>query len=519
VQWDLGALAALGVAFFTRTQFVVLALVFPLAVLVVDGPRRALRRHVVVEACALAVVAAIVLAATGGVARVLGRYSVTATEGSIVSWKVLEQTGAHLDVVGVGIGLLPLLLGGAWLAVAAWRRNPFAALALLTIVLLSLETASYDVRFGGVLRDRYLFYVAPLLLVATACALRDGVESWALAAVTAFVAVTVVFHEFDPIPGLYVDSPVTVLNGVIHPSGDAYFVGLAAIVLALLVVRAPLRWRAPAVAAVVVVVAVTTSATAWTRLLTSHGPSGRPVTGQPGLVLDWADRVLPRDAHVGIVPYSATPSWALSALQWWDVEFWNRTVDRAYVQGETWDYAPFPHEQLDVDPEIGAVRVPGTPRYAIVAASDARLRLAGSRVAQNFGLDILEPERPWRAEWLTQGLDPDGWTHAGRRATLRIFPKPGLGAERVHVEVRLQAPEMQFVTYRFAGRTAVLHMGETVTKQQDVCVAPPRFAQLELEVVQDATIVKVPIGPLVTGSRHVGPKVTQIAILHTGEPC
>ena len=51
----------------------------------------------------------------------------------------------------------------------------FAAVTALSLPLLALETASYDVRFGGpdVVRDRYLFYLAPLLLLATAVCLMQ----------------------------------------------------------------------------------------------------------------------------------------------------------------------------------------------------------------------------------------------------------------------------------------------------------------------------------------------------------
>jgi hypothetical protein len=515
---DALALAALALAFFTRTQFVVLALVFPLAVLVCDGVRRALRRHLLVGAYAIAVVVAVVLAATGGIDRVLGRYSVTATQGSILPWRAIEQAGAHLDLVGLGLGLIPLLLGGAWLVVAAWRRQPFAVLALSTTVLLTLETSSYDVRFGNILRDRYVFYLAPLLVVAAACALRDGVHTAALAAVTVFVAVTVFAHEFRPIPGLYVDSPVTVLNGLIDPSGGAAFVALAAAVLTLLYLRAPPRLRVVGAAVFVLLAASATSATAWARLLTTQGPSGRPITGQPGLVLDWADRVLPDDAHAAMVAYPTAEGWYLSAVVWWDVEFWNRVVDKAFVIRGNWEYAPFPHEELRVDERTGAISAPAMPQYLIVASSDSRLRIAGPRVAQNIGLEILEPEVPWRAEWLTLGVDPDGWTREGRTATIRVFPKPGLGTERAEVRIQLAAPHQRPVAYTLGGGKGFLRPGGLVTEERDVCVSPDAYAQLALETTRAAPIVDVQ-APIVRTTRRAGPRIAAIAVLHTGEPC
>ena len=480
---DVLALAALTLAFFTRTQFVVLALAFPLAVLAADG-RRVLRRRLLLAAYAVASVAALILAATGGVDRVLGSYAVTATEGRILSWRVFEQAGAHLDLVGIAIGLLPLLVGGAWLVSSVRRREPYGTLAVTTIVLLTLATSSYDVRFGDVVRDRYVFYLAPLLFIALALGLRDGFSVAALAATTAFVA-------------------------------------LACVVLAVLVLTASPRFRVP-IAAVVVALAIgVTSASAWSRLLESHGPSGRPVVGQPGEVLDWADRVLPQGAQVGVIPYVRGGTWGLAAILWWDVEFWNRTVDRSFAIGKTWEYAPFPNEQLRIDEETGRVRSPSQPQFVITDSHDARLRLAGTSVARNYDLDVLEAARPYRAEWITRDLFPDGWMRSGTPATVRVFAAPATrGPETVQLEVQLRAPRARPVGYRVVGgRSRRMHAGQLVILERELCVPPGSYADLQLVSTKGARIVAVPIGPLVTTTRAVGPRIDDIRVTRTGMAC
>ncbi len=309
------ALAALTLAFFTRTQFLALAAVLPVVVLLHDG-RAAHRRHrVLAEAYALGLLVAIAVQLTGGADRLLGNYAVTATHGSLLPWKAIELAGAHLDLVGVGIGILPLLLGGAWIVDNVRRRSPFALYALVAIVVLTLETSSYDARFGGGLtgiRGRYLFYVAPLLLVATVRLLEDRrIPRGALAGVTVFFAITVLAHDFPRIQGLYVDATVSVLNDAIQSAGGAPFVALAAIVLALGLTVPPWSARVltPTVVAVVLAASLATSALAWSRLLGAHSPSGRPVQGVPGLVLDWVDRVLPNGASTAIIPYVLPPDW------------------------------------------------------------------------------------------------------------------------------------------------------------------------------------------------------------------
>jgi hypothetical protein len=265
----------------------------------------------------------------------------------------------------------------------------------------------------------------------------------ALAAVTAFVVVTVVAHNFPRVPGLYVDAPEALLNGVIRDSGGRAFVAVAAVVLALVVtlLRLPQRALALGICALVIAFSAGTAAAAWQRLLTSRGPSGRPVTDLHGEVTDWIDRALPSGAHAAILPYPTSTEWSYSAIRWWDVELWNRSIDRAYRVGETWDYAPFPAHQLHADPATGVVA--GTehaPSYVVASQTDSRLRLAGASIASNNGLDVLRVVRPYRLDWQSHGLDPDGWTRPGRRAWIHVFPKPGT-ASSIQLTISLEGGE------------------------------------------------------------------------------
>ena len=112
---DALAIGGLALAFFTRPQFLVLAGVLPLAALVLDGPRQALRRHRVLTGAYVAAALVVVpLAALGESHRLLGDYGVTATEGSLLPSGVWKAAAIHLDVVAVGLGVIPFLLGTAW---------------------------------------------------------------------------------------------------------------------------------------------------------------------------------------------------------------------------------------------------------------------------------------------------------------------------------------------------------------------------------------------------------------------
>jgi hypothetical protein len=479
---DAIALAALAVAAIARTQFLSLLVVFVVAALICGW-----RRHRVLwtSTAAGAVVVSV------GRSHIFGNYATTA-KGFPFPWRAFEQFGTHLGVVGVGTALLPLLIGGSWLVANVVRRNEFAVVALAAIAVLTLETSSYDVRYGGGLtevRTRYLFYLAPPLLVAMVRALTEQrFHRRALAGVAAFVALTVLAHSFQRVPGFYGDAPDAVLNGFIRDAGGRWFVALAALAaaLALIMVARPPYVFAIGVVAFVAASSVATSAIAWTRLLQSRGPSSREISAAPSVALDWADAALPPNAHVAIVPYASNALWEPNALLWWDVEFWNRDVERVYVIGSHWDYTPFGHQELRPDPKTGVI--PGTehaPEYVIVSESDARLGLqaSGEVVARNGGLDILQVDRPYRAVWWSVGLDPDGWTRPGRRAWIHVV-------DNASVRVSLQ---------RADGSSAPSACGRGI---------------VPLPTTKTGTVASLPLG-LVSGQtlRAVGARVTTVALV------
>src|SRR5207302_2547821 len=170
-------------------------------------------------------------------------YAVTAY-GSPLPSAVWGAAAAHLDAVAVGLGVVPLVLGGGWILATVWIRersaHAFAVLAFLTIVALTFETASYDVRFGGIeiVRDRYLFYVAPLLLAGTAAAIgsaRRRAVAIGAGALTAFFAATVHLLDFPTAVAFWVDAPARALNDFLARQagslGTASFVALAGLCL------------------------------------------------------------------------------------------------------------------------------------------------------------------------------------------------------------------------------------------------------------------------------------------------
>ncbi len=531
---DALAIGALALAFFTRPQFLVLAGVLPLAALVLDGPRQALRRHRVLTGAYVAAALVVVpLAALGESHRLLGDYGVTATEGSLLPSGVWKAAAIHLDVVAVGLGVIPFLLGTAW-TYSNLRTGPVAARAFATFAgialpLLALETASYDLRFGGegVIRGRYLFYVAPILLIATAAALVGRFPVWGLVGASAFFAATVAFADFHRFPGIYLDSAESVLNGVIRDVSPGLppgvFVALCGVLIGAICL-AFVRLPRPAVmlGVTVLVFAFTASTTgyAFERLLSGQTAAGFPVTGQDR-VRNWIDRAA-GGRPVALLPYSISRDWFPSAVAWWDAEFWNSSIIPTYVgPNGRFTYAPFPSRVLRIGPDGVVAGTEHAPKLVLAALTDSRFGFAGRQVAANVGMTLEKLKRPWRATWLSRGLYPDGWIRPGRPASIRVFAEQGNPTEKVKLAVTLDSPpEAQHSTsYRLGTATGSLAPTVRAVAETMVCVPAGGHADVPVQSEPTAVIAGPPFGPEPGPERKIGLIVSGASAEHTGKPC
>ncbi len=545
---DLLAAGALGLAGLARTQFLALVLVLPVAILVheiVDarslrrGARAAFANHRLLAALyALGALATAIVAVVDSAGGVLGVYAVTVEEGSLVPSGIWSVAARHLDAVAIGCGLVPLLLGGGWVLATvvrprSRREHALATLTLVTAVVLTFEVASFGVRFGAdVVRDRYLFYVVPLLLVGTAAALagtsRPRPVAVGVSVLTVFFAVTAAGLPFTTYPGVWIDSPASVLNDLlIEQSGDlgtGTFVALlglfAGIVLVLGLLLAPRAVFAPVVVGALAVFSVLTLESEMDRILDSTGLSGRPLAESPGVVLDWVDTVVPPGEEAALVGFPVSTAWDTTAIRWWDAEFWNRRMARAYVAPDrNFAYTGFPVEELDADWETGLV--PDTedaPQYVLAAPGDSRLRLAGSPVGRNVGMVVRAVERPYRALWATRGLETDGWTRPGRTAVIRVY---GAGSRTVSVTVRAHesAPAGYVLEADGVRRAGTLLPGSGHQEVLELCVPERGYAELRLRGTSTTRIPAVQLSPAAKGTRAVGVLVGPIAASPPNRPC
>jgi Dolichyl-phosphate-mannose-protein mannosyltransferase len=532
-------LVAIGVAILARTQFAVLLAIVPVALLLDrPAPRRLVFQHrLLAGAYAALALVAIVLAATGNLSRALGTYSVTA-EGNIAPSGMPRSLLEHLAPLGLGVGIVPFMLGIAWLLSSVVQertraQRAFASIAAVTIVALLLEVTSYDLRFGyGRLHDRYLFYVVPLLLTAFVAMLLERTwRRWAIIAGGALLALAFAFVPVFSFHKFNVDSPVTYVNETLlgiggSESGAQLFLSFVAIVVMLLLL-APRR-VAVAVAVLAIVLAPVQTAAAFARLFNHDGTSGRPLTLDQSVVFDWLDRKVGPGASVAMVPYPFIYGdyWD-NVGYWWNVEFWNASVRRAILYDGAFTNTPetFPTTTLSFDRRTGKANV-SPSSYVAQAVAETRFGLAGTVIEEYRGVQLLRAEQPWRAQWLAFNLYRDGWTIPKVPGTIRVFARPGVStAERRFVTLSVRAPNgvaPRPFSFRsndsaWSGRVDT----QPQSRQLSVCVPPKGFGDLRVTAPQYSPIYGDPRSEpsFVSYARSGGVLVTAIALADETSPC
>ena len=389
VSNDALALAGIGLATFARTQFFVLVLVLAPAILIEEiafadggtrwartrsGVREAVARHRLLAGFyAFGTVAVIVLSAAGRLSSTVGTYA-QAVEGNPFPAHFIPSLAEHVSAIALALAVLPFVVGAAWLVAglvgaSSRERRAFAAVGTLTIVVLAIEVTSFDLRFGGgVVRERYFFYVVPIVLAAFAGALCDKRwPRWSL-----LVPLPVILYGFwhsglPQYPKLNIDTPVSTLHDellkLVHTHRAAHVTLLAGTILltalfveASILRQACIRGRGPRVACrrrAAARDAVRLPASLCRRRDSRQATHPRP---RSGVRLRRPHRRAER-ARVTMVPYPVRYAdyWAGVGF-WWDMEFWNKSVDRAaHLPGMfEWTPSTFPKLRLHFDPRTGA---------------------------------------------------------------------------------------------------------------------------------------------------------------------
>ncbi|HUQ22560.1 MAG TPA: hypothetical protein VM049_06045, partial [Gaiellaceae bacterium] len=464
----------------------------------------------------------------------LGSYAVT-TEHVRFDLDLIWLAAEHVAILALGLAIVPFLLGVAWLVD---RVRPSACLAeqalgvvgCTTIVVLTVEVASFDQRFGaGQVKDRYFFYIVPVVLVglAGACSADRSPRWWsflvpALPVAAGFATVSLVAYE-----KLNVDSPLAMLNGDLLRIATSLHWAHVLLVLAtlvavqLLVLGAtflPRRALAVGVATLVTVALPAEAMYAFDRLFAVNGTNGLPITLDQGGVFGWLDRAVGPEGRVTMIRYPVnSPDWWAGTAYWWDVEFWNESAVEWFDLQADAGLEPWVQR---FNRRTGEDLRPNETEFALVHGADVRFRLAGEQVYFDRGAFIFKPDRPWRAAWLTGGIYADGWTRPHTPAAITVYAEPNQvkPLERF-LTVEMTGPDdpdgrPYSVSSNLARRQGRIATEAVARELVPVCVPPGGSAQVVVETPIVSDIYRDPTESALTGEtdRPAGILLRSIAL-------
>jgi hypothetical protein len=463
---DAIAVAVLFLAVLTRAQFVVLPLVFLLAILLVGRP---LRRHVT----ALAALGGAALLALVAGASALGFYEGVRTLdyplGETLRWTAWT---AALLPFGVGLLVVPGAVVGLVYAVRDRRATgrAFGVVTALLVVLMPLQAGLIASGESHKPFERYAFYLVPLMFLAFFTFAEPGVSDRRLYGAAALglagLSLLIPFASLALDPFSF-DSPTlsaVETLGRWTSQGDAAALfavaGIAAAVAAVALQRRPVL-----LGAACVVIAFSIGVAAYEgdkrmtrRTLESLAPP------QP----DWLERTGIPSADVLALPGGSLHSG-------WVLESWNRNVGRTLHLGDV-PHDQLPYTEVGLNADGGVVTAAGEPvrsGYLVVNDAGTQIELDGRLVTRpREGLSLYRTIGPLRLKSYAEGLDRDGWIRSV--ASYRVWPT-GVTRGHYHVELSLPGGRRSRVVELEAGpvrRRALLRPGDSVSLRVPVSGHP-----------------------------------------------
>lgn len=573
-RWrDWIALATIALAYFARSQFVVLPAVFCAAILgrelaagagMANGSPGA--RFVVGLRAMLAaplqrlpvfvLASAAVILALFKPEWILGVYSATTGDefGAIVPSDTLARMSSHLGMISLGIGLLPLLLTASWICSALVqpndeRQNSAAITFAITTLVLLFVAASFDARFSksASVYERYIFYLAPVLLIGAAALIKCPPRSIAALLVPASVALVAftrddhfglddplvisLSHSFRPVAIFEIAlQRVVDASGVLPSVTIAMTLAGAALagVVFTLVARGRRHQAANFAFGFVAVYCLWATVFIVPKVVEQQNSDVDSILGERSAeTKTWIDaqagnrRVSLVYGPINYLDNRPTASPGTAKAVFWDAELWNDSILSYYTPlANRGSEKPTmsPYHRLHVRFADGSIQLTGgepAPLW-LMSSSDPRFApLVGEPAARNHsgGLTVFPVSASPRADWATQGLTFQGFIPSQGKVELRVYSgteEPGDAGSASHlVSVRLRFQRK----LRLASTTGdSLHGGgrasTVATRVRMLCLPAAGHTSLDLRNLTDD----------LTGA-YYSARLLEVRVKRTHRPC
>jgi hypothetical protein len=354
-----------------------------------------------------------------------GGYSFTA----VAHWTLYHFAELPLSVAVIPASAFLLLLG-----IALVRGTPneaeraFLAVTGAAVVWVVVEIAAYASRFSLRVEERYMFGLAPLLLIAFVVWLGRGApRPRALTAVAAAVPallllalplgrllnISILSDTFGLIPFLRLSEK---LNGV----SDARAFMLAGGALAALAFAFVPRRLAATVLPVAMAAFLILSSYSVHGAIRDYSRALRDAAGLGGNA-SWIDDAV-GDQRAAFLFTPATNIGQESSFLW-QAEFWNRSIKDFYDLDVAEPVPLGANTMLATQRSTGRLvgATPGIAPRDRYIVTQSGMRLAGRRIATHGPLTLYRIAPPLRLTGLVEGVYGDGWTGADASYT-RFVP-------------------------------------------------------------------------------------------------
>jgi hypothetical protein len=422
---------------------------------------------------------------------IVGAYTLVVSGGSS---GVADSSGsglfgemlAHASVVALGVAALPVALGLPWLLVGLTRsdrrvENDGAIAIFLALIAITWVATNFDMRFDTSDRviERYIFYSAPLWIVAMAAFFTRPPKNIVAFAIPAMLAVLLLgrTHPYG------LDLPLNVqLNHATSPLqvtligwqsvADAVGSSITGVAMILTMLLAAFAWWAVSsertttgiAVSYGVVIAVLLASTIYTvpKIVTTQNKVVEGEVGrQPASVRTWVDRAARGEpfaiAFSPLITVGAKRGVAPSErlMDWYDLAFWNGQFATLYlpIEGPQRAATLLPGPAYPLLPRWSDGRLVRTEsdasRYLLMAESNPTFapQFAGTPTRRN-GFVLYDAGRDPRAAWATKGLTRRGWVPP-QGASLRIFSPHGAnGPTALRVRIDSNGAKGRTITFR-----------------------------------------------------------------------